>query len=125
MVESAGDALLSTGHYLVIGTPGRTGTRVVRKLAAAGATIRVLLHPTPLAELPKDEIEVARGDYGDRDSLLQATDDVDWVIATAGGSATHLIGRCQDEPGPTHGSAHVTNGGRPIGFHSAVCDAGP
>ena len=53
--------------------------------------MRVLLHSTPPSELPSDQIEVVWSDNADVESLLRATEGIDWVIATASGPAMHLV----------------------------------
>lgn len=85
---------IAQGNYLVTGASGRTGSIVVQKLRDAGANVRALIHST-IPENPVDGVEYVEGDYEDKDSLLAATQGIDWVIACVGAqSATrgaHLI----------------------------------
>ena len=85
---------IAQGNYLVTGATGRTGRIVVQKLRNAGANVRALVHST-IPEDPIDGVEYVEGDYQDKDSLLAATQGIDWVIACVGAqSATrgaHLI----------------------------------
>ena len=85
---------IAQGNYLVTGASGRTGSIVVQKLRDAGANVRALVHST-IPENPVDGVEYVEGDYQDKDSLLAATQGIDWVIACVGAqSATrglHLI----------------------------------
>ena len=85
---------IAQGNYLVTGASGRTGSIVVQKLRDAGANVRALVHST-IPENSVDGVEYVAGDYEDKDSLLAATEGIDWVIACVGAqSATrglHLI----------------------------------
>ena len=75
------------GTYLVTGATGRTGSQVIQKLVQAGARVRALIHSTQPESLPGEGVELVQGDYQDNDSLLQACEGVDWVIATVGAQA--------------------------------------
>ena len=85
---------IAQGNYLVTGATGRTGSIVVQKLRDAGASVRALVHST-IPEEPVDGVQYVQGDYQDKESLLAATQGIDWVIACVGAqSATrgaHLI----------------------------------
>ena len=76
------------GTYLVTGATGRTGSQVIRKLVQAGAHVRALIHSTQPEALPGEGVEFVPGDYQDYDSLFQACEGVDWVIATVGAQAS-------------------------------------
>ncbi len=90
-LRTTGD--LTTGRYLITGATGRTGKHAVSRLAETGATVRALLHTTPPDGLPTADgsIEFVWGDVADHDSLVRATRDADWVVATAPGPAKHLV----------------------------------
>ncbi len=85
---------IAQGTYLVTGATGRTGSIVVQKLRAAGATVRALVHSTNPSE-QLDGVTYVEGDYQDKESLLTATRGVDWVIACVGAQSAvrgaHLI----------------------------------
>jgi dihydroflavonol-4-reductase len=72
-------------RYLVTGATGLVGNNVVRKLLAAGHSVRVLTRPggdpRPLAGLP---VEIIPGDIRDRAAVELACDGVDIVIHAAG-----------------------------------------
>lgn len=66
---------------LVTGATGYLGGRLAPRLLEAGYTVRVLArNPDKLDGVPwASDVEVARGDLGDRDSLKEAFADVDVV----------------------------------------------
>ncbi len=72
-------------RYLVTGATGLVGNNVVRRLLAAGHSVRVLTRPggdpRPLAGLP---IEIIPGDIRDRAAVELACEGVDIVIHAAG-----------------------------------------
>lgn len=85
---------VAQGNYLVTGATGRTGSIVVQKLRKAGANVRALIHST-IPENPVDGVQYVEGDYQDKDSLLAATQGIDWVIACVGAQSAarglHLV----------------------------------
>src|SRR5690349_1050949 len=66
---------------LVTGATGYIGGRLVPRLLDDGFAVRALARtPDKLANVPwRDQIDVARGDLGDADSLAEAFTDVDVV----------------------------------------------
>lgn len=63
-------------RVLVLGGTGKVGSSAVRLLADSGASVRVLSRDPAAARLPA-EVEVVKGDLGDRESLARAFVDVD------------------------------------------------
>lgn len=79
---------------LVVGASGQLGTRIVRRLAAAGRPVRAMVRPTSqVAHLPRSGVELVIGDLLQPESLDAACRIVGAVIATANAVA------------PTHGSS--------------------
>jgi nucleoside-diphosphate-sugar epimerase len=66
---------------LVTGATGYIGARLVPRLLDAGHSVRALARdPAKLDGVPwRDQVEVARGDLGDLDSLIAAFDGIDVV----------------------------------------------
>lgn len=65
---------------LVTGATGFTGGHLVRRLVAAGDTVRAIVrHPDQAQDLTRAGIEVVRGDLADAPSLRAACADVDVV----------------------------------------------
>jgi uncharacterized protein YbjT (DUF2867 family) len=66
---------------LVTGATGYIGARLVPQLLDAGHSVRALARdPSKLDGVPwRDDVEVARGDFGDLDSLIAAFDGIDVV----------------------------------------------
>lgn len=78
---------------LVTGATGYVGGRLVPKLLEAGLRVRALArNPDKLAEVPwRNDVQVARGDLGDVDSLTAAFDGVDVVYYLV-----HSMGTAKD-----------------------------
>ena len=70
-----------TRRCLVTGATGYIGGLLVPQLLEKGHTVRALARtPSKLDEVPwHDQVEVAKGDLSDRDSLTAAFADVDVV----------------------------------------------
>ncbi len=66
---------------LVTGATGYIGARLVPRLLGEGHRVRALArNPTKLSDVPwREQVEVARGDLGDLDSLVAAFDGIDVV----------------------------------------------
>ena len=79
--------------FLVCGASGEMGGRIVRALRATGAPVRALVRPTSDAvALGELDVELARGDFRDSESLRNAVADVDTVISTVTVIARVLAG---------------------------------
>ncbi len=68
---------------LVTGASGTVGAEIVRQLVGAGQGVRALMRSRAKAEALPSNIEVAFGDFSDRDSLARAVDGVDAVYMTS------------------------------------------
>ena len=80
----------SEKRALVTGAGGFIGSHLVERLVEVGASVRALVHYNALGtrgwldELPvHDEIEIVSGDIRDRDSMREATQDIDIVFHLA------------------------------------------
>ncbi|MEX2553780.1 MAG: NAD(P)H-binding protein, partial [Actinomycetota bacterium] len=66
---------------LVTGATGAVGHRVANQLHAEGIPVRAFVRDTTKAAgMLNDAIELAAGDFGDRDTLEQALEGVDTVF---------------------------------------------
>jgi uncharacterized protein YbjT (DUF2867 family) len=77
---------VSTGErpVLLIGATGDLGGRTLRELRARGKLVRTLVRPgTDISRLPKEGVEVVRGDMLDPPSLIPAMSCVSAVISSA------------------------------------------
>ena len=69
---------------LLVGATGDLGGRTLRALRARGKLVRALVRPgSDVSELPKDGVEVVRGDMLDPPSLVPAMTGVSAVISSA------------------------------------------
>jgi uncharacterized protein YbjT (DUF2867 family) len=69
---------------LVVGATGQLGTAVVRKAIAAGKHVRAFVRPmSDFEHLRQDGVELCFGDLRDPESLREACEGVEAVIATA------------------------------------------
>lgn len=89
-------------RVLVTGATGRVGSRLLPGLAAAGATVRALVHTEEqAAALWNAGYDVAVGDLHDRDAVEQAVADQDAVLhlAAADGDSTLALARAAVDAG--------------------------
>jgi uncharacterized protein YbjT (DUF2867 family) len=71
---------------LLVGATGDLGGRTLRALRSRGKTVRVLVRPSSdVSRLPKEGVEVVRGDMLDPSSLTPAMSGVSAVVSTAAG----------------------------------------
>lgn len=69
---------------LLVGATGDLGGRILRALLARGKTVRVLVRPgSEVAGLPKERVEIVRGDMLDPRSLVPAMTGVSAVVSSA------------------------------------------
>lgn len=103
---------------LVTGATGYIGGRLVPRLLDAGHRVRALArNPDKLADVPwRDQVEVARGDLGDVDSLTAAFDGVDVVYYLV-----HSMGTSKDFAAEESRSArNVVTAARSAGVRRVV-----
>lgn len=71
---------------LLVGATGDLGGRTLRSLRARGKVVRALVRPgSDVSALPKEGVEIVRGDMLDPPSLLGAMSEVSAVISSAAG----------------------------------------
>jgi uncharacterized protein YbjT (DUF2867 family) len=69
---------------LLVGATGDLGGRILRALLARGKTVRVLVRPgSDATRLPKNRVEIVRGDMLDPSSLAPAMSGVSAVVTSA------------------------------------------
>ncbi|MBV8879043.1 MAG: NAD-dependent epimerase/dehydratase family protein [Planctomycetaceae bacterium] len=72
------------GRALVTGATGFVGSHVVRSLLSRGVRVRALVRPgTPAERLQAAGVEIAEGDLLNRDSVLRALEDCDFLFHVA------------------------------------------
>lgn len=81
------------GPVLVVGATGDLGSRVVRALLGRGKRVRALVRPgSETGHLPRDGVEIVRGDMLDPASLLPAMTGVSAVVSSAIGYSRRRSG---------------------------------
>jgi uncharacterized protein YbjT (DUF2867 family) len=79
-----GGASTSERPVLLVGATGDLGGRTLRELRARGKTVRALVRPgSDVSRLPKEGVEVVRGDMLDPPSLTPAMSGVSAVVSSA------------------------------------------
>jgi uncharacterized protein YbjT (DUF2867 family) len=69
---------------LIVGATGNLGGQVLRELLARGKTVRALVRPgSDVSGLPKERVEIVRGDMLDPPSLAPAMSGVSAVVSSA------------------------------------------
>ena len=69
---------------LIVGATGNLGGQVLRELLAHGKTVRALVRPgSDVSGLPKERVEIVRGDMLDPASLAPAISGVSAVVSSA------------------------------------------
>jgi len=84
---------------LVTGATGTVGSEVVRALVDRSERVRALVrNPEKAAKMFADEVELARGDLSDPDSLAEAMDDVQrlFLLGPVDQRAVELEGKVLD-----------------------------
>jgi len=80
----AASSTIDERPILLVGATGDLGGRTLRALRARGKVVRALVRPgTDASGLPKEGVEVVRGDMLDPPSLTQAMSGVSAVISSA------------------------------------------
>lgn len=80
----AASSLTKDGPVLVVGATGDLGGRTVRALRARGKVVRALVRPgSDASGLPKEGVEIVRGDMLDPPSLTNAMSGVSAVVSSA------------------------------------------
>ncbi|MFC1597671.1 NAD-dependent epimerase/dehydratase family protein [Planctomycetota bacterium] len=112
---------------LVTGATGLLGNNVVRMLLDQGEAVRVLARqssdPRPLEGL---DLEVARGDVRDADSVRRACQGADRVVHSAGYVQIGRSGLDRHRAINVEGARHVARAAREVGarlVHVSSCDA--
>ncbi|NQT17767.1 MAG: SDR family oxidoreductase [Planctomycetes bacterium] len=112
---------------LVTGATGLLGNNVVRMLLDQGQAVRVLARessdPRPLEGL---DLQIARGDVRDPDSVRQACEGVECVIHSAGYVQIGRSGLDRHRAINVEGTRHVAQAARRCGVrmvHVSSCDA--
>ncbi|MCV7100687.1 DUF2867 domain-containing protein [Mycobacterium palustre] len=103
---------------LVTGATGYIGARLAPRLLDEGHRVRALARdPAKLAHVPwRDQVEVARGDLGDLDSLIEAFDGMDVVYYLV-----HSMGSSKDFAAEEAGAvANVVTAARRTGVRRVV-----
>ena len=112
---------------LVTGATGTSGVEIVRALLKLGERPRVLArNPGKAAELLGDDVEIARGDFGDDNSVEAALEAIDAAMLLSCADAGHGRGaaalRGRGQTGRGRADRQVLRGRRRPGARARFCD---